>query len=426
MKKLLALILALVMVFSFAACDEEKPANNNDVNNGETEEPVENGGDEVKKVKAGLICIGDANDQGYTYNFIRAKDAATEILKEKGIEVEWEIKYNLVEGDPVAVANEELAEDECEIIFNNSYGHEAAMLQIAPDYPETTFIGCTADKSWQDDLENTCNVFNSAHEARYLAGVVAGMKLQEMIDNGEITPEEAVLGYVGAYSFAEVVSGFTAYYLGAKSVCPSVTMKVQFVGSWSDATLEANAAQALCDKGCKIISQHSDNTTPATTAETNGVFHVGYNADMISAAPKASLVSSRINWTNYFVYAIECIANGEPVAQDYNHGLAEGEVELTTLNEDIVAAGTAEKVAEVAEGIKNGTVKVFDINTFTVNGETVTASGPVIDTDGDWVPDFGEAIWDGEFHESLAKDGYMSAPYFALRIDGIEWLNEAY
>lgn len=415
MKKVLAIVLALVLALSFAACAEQKTPETDGDNNktGDT-----------KTVKVGLICIGDENDQGYTYNFIRATETAKEALAKQNINVEWVIKYNLIEGDPVAVANEELVEEGCSIIFNNSYGQEPAMLQVAPEHPEVQFVGMTNEGSWKDDLDNTHNAFNRIHEGRYIAGVAAGMKLQEMIDKGEITADQAVIGYVGAYSFAEVISGFTAYYLGAKSVCPSVSMKVQFVGSWSDATLEANAAQALIDAGCVMISQHSDNTTPATTAEQNGVFHTGYNADMISAAPKASIISTRIDWTNYFVYAISAVANGEKFDQDYAHGLKEGEVVLTTLNKDIAAAGTEEKIAEVTEKISNGELEVFDTSTFTVNGEKVT-SALAIDRTGDFVPDEGEAVSDGAFHESQCP-GLMSAPYFSLRIDGIEWLNEAY
>ena len=412
MKKLIAILLAVVMVFALCACG------------GGSEPAKPDDSAEKGTIKAGLVCIGDENDQGYTYNFIRATETAKEALAKEGINVEWIIKYNLIEGDPVAVANEELAEEGCSVIFNNSYGQEPAMLTIAPDYPNVQFVGCTNEGSWKDDLDNTHNAFARIHEGRYVAGVVAGMKLQEMIDNGDITADEAVIGYVGAYSFAEVISGFTAYYLGAKSVCPSVTMKVQFVGSWSDATLEANAAQALCDAGCVMISQHSDNTTPATTAEKNGVFHTGYNADMMAAAPKASIISTRIDWTNFFVYAIKTVYNGGNFEPDYCKGFAEGDIAMTTLNEDICAAGTKEKVEETIAKIKSGDLEVFDTSTFTVDGKPVT-SYTAIDMTGDFVPDEGEAIWDGAFHES-AYPGLMSAPYFALRIDGIEWLNEAY
>ena len=306
-------------------------------------------------------------------------------------------------------------------IVNNSFGFEPYILKVAPDYPDIEFIACTNQASWTDDLPNTHNAFANIYEGRYLAGVVAGMKLQEMIDNGEITEDEAVIGYVGAFSFAEVISGFTAYYLGAKSVCPSVTMKVQFVGSWSDATLEANAAQALCDQGCVMISQHSDNTTPATVAQSNGVFHTGYNNDMISIAPEASLIGTRIDWSLYFEYAIEAVANGEEFDQDWCHGMDMGAVVMTALNEDIAAKGTAEKLAEVEQALHDGTLQVFDTSTFTVDGQELT-SALALDTDGDFVADSEEAVFDGAFHESY----FQSAPYFTVRIDGIEWLNEAF
>jgi len=441
MKKALSVILAASMALSLAACGgsgtaastaaapaaETSAATAAETEAAEEAEETEAAEEaeapaEGKTVKAGLICIGDENDQGYTYNFIRGKEAATEILAAEGINVDWVVKYNLIEGDPVEEANLELADEGCEIIFNNSYGQEPAMLKVAPDYPEIQFVGLTNEGSWKDDLANTHNAFNNIYEGRYVAGVVAGMKMQEMIDKGEIKPEEAVIGYVGAYSFAEVISGFTAYYLGAKSVCPSTTMKVQFVGSWSDATLEANAAQALADAGCIMISQHSDNTTPATTAQSSGVFHTGYNNDMSGVAPEASIISTRIDWTKYFVHAIECVANGEELEQDYtNHGMATDEVVMTELNEAIAAEGTAEKMEETIEKIKSGEIKVFDTSTFTVGGEEVTQAY-AIDTDGDFTPDSEEAIVDGAFLESY----YQSAPYFALQIDGIEWLNSAF
>ncbi len=420
MKKILAMILAAMMLFSLVACGADKPTQSTQPQPSESTEPSNE--PEGKTIKVGLICIGDENDQGYTYNFMRGKEAADEALKAEGINVEWIVKYNLTEGDPVAVANEELVEEGCSIIFNNSYGQEPAMLRVAVENPDVTFVGMTNEGSWKDDLANTHNAFANIYEGRYVAGVAAGLKMQQMIDDGEITAEQAVIGYVGAYSFAEVISGFTAYYLGAKSVCPSATMKVQFVGSWSDATAEANAAAALCDVGCIMISQHSDNTTPATTAQQKGVYHTGYNNDMTGVAPDASIIGTRIDWTGYFVHAIKCVVNGEELEQDYvNHGMADGAVVMTKLNEAIAAPGTAEKLAEVEEGIKNGTIKVFDTSTFTVDGETVTHAF-ALDTDGDYNADSEEAVFDGAFHESY----FQSAPYFTLRVDGIEWLNSAY
>ena len=424
MKKFLAILLSLVMVLSLAACgggsDQPSPT---------TDKPAENqpaddqggGAPETKTVKVGLICIGDENDQGYTYNFIRGKEAATEALAAKGIDVEWVVKWNIAENSGCEDANIELADDGCDLIINNSFGFEPFMLKVAPDYPEIEFIACTNQASWGDNLDNTHNAFANIYEGRYLAGVVAGMKLQQMIDEGEITADQAVIGYVGAFSFAEVVSGFTAYFLGARSVCPSVTMKVQFVGSWSDATEEANAASALADMGCVMISQHSDNTTPATTAQSKGVFHTGYNNDMISVAPEASLIGTRINWAPYFEYAIESVANGERFDQDWCHGMDMDAVVMTDLNEAIAAPGTAEKLAEVEAKLRSGELQVFDTSTFTIEGAKLETAF-ALDTDGDFAPDSEEAVFDGAFHESH----FQSAPYFNLPIDGIQRLNEEF
>ncbi len=418
-KKLLSLLLAGTMVLGLAACGggdkpSEEPSKTPD--NTVTDQPAEG-----KTVKVGLICIGDENDQGYTYNFIRGKEAATEALKAKGINVEWVVKYNIGEDSTCEDANLDLVDEGCDLIINNSFGFEPYMLKVAAENPEVQFVGCTNQASWNDGLDNTHNVFANIYEGRYLAGVVAGMKMQEMIDKGEITPEQAIIGYVGAFSFAEVISGFTAYYLGAKSVCPSTTMKVQFVGSWSNATEEGNAAAALADLGAIMISQHSDNTTPATTAQTKGAFHTGYNNDMIAVAPEASLIGTRIDWSVYFEYAIEAVANGESFDQDWCHGMDQGAVVMTALNEDIAAAGTAEKLAEVEEAIRTGKLNVFDTSTFTVEGKELTQAF-ALDTDGDFTPDAEEAVFDGAFHESY----FQSAPYFTIQIDGIEWLNSAF
>ena len=402
MKKILALILSLVMALSLVACG----------GNGGEDEP--SGGEDAKTVKVGLICIGDENDQGYTYNFIRGKEAATEALAAKGINVEWMVKYNIGEDSSCEDANRELAEEGCQLIINNSFGFEGHMLKVAPEYPDVQFVSCTNQASRSDDLDNTHNAFANIYEGRYLAGIVAGMKLQQMIDEGTIKADAAKIGYVGAFPFAEVKSGYTAYFLGAKSVCPSVTMQVKFVNSWSNATEEGNAASALCDEGCVLISQHSDNTTPATTAQTNKAFHTGYNNDMIGVAPEASLIGTRIDWSVYFSYIIEAVANGEKFDQDWCHGMDMGAVVMTPLNDKIAAPGTAEKLEEVEKALHDGTLHVFDTSKFTVDGKAVEHAF-ALDTDGDFVPDSEEAISDGYYHESE----FQSAPYFTLDIDGI-------
>lgn len=407
MKKVLAVLLAMAMIFALAAC-------------GGTTEPAAPS-DDAEAYKVGMVCIGDDN-AAYDRNFYMAADAAKEALAAKGINIEWTYTYNHPEGDPVAVDCEELADAGCIAVFLNSYGQEPAMLTVAADYPDTVFVGMTNEGSKSDDLDNTVNTFPSIYEGRYLAGVAAGCKLQEMIDNGEITEAEAVIGYVGAYTYAEVLSGYTAFFLGAKSICPAATMLVEFIGSWGDPTLEAATAQDLIDRGAVIVSQHSDSTTPATTAQSNGVYHVGYNIGMSDVAPEASIISSRIDWTNYMVYVIETIVGGGKVDADYmGHGLADGDVKLTELNTAIAAEGTQEAIDAAAAKIKSGELNVFDTSTFTVNGAELTSS--LVDMDCDFAPDEGfDAVFDGVYHESYFK----SAPAFAERIDGITLVNESY
>lgn len=426
MKKALATLLAASMVFSLAACGSSSTADTTAAAEesseaGEASESTEATG-ETTDVKVGMVCIGNDN-MAYDRNFYMAADAAKEELAKKGINVEWVYTYDHPEGDVVAADCEELADAGCAAVILNSYGMEPAMLTVAADYPDTVFCSLTNEASRSDSLENTVNAFPSIYEGRYLAGIAAGMKLNEMIANGDITEDQAVMGYVGAYTYSEVVSGYTAFYLGAKSVCPSVTMLVEFIGSWGDPAVEAQTAQDLIDRGAVLISQHSDATTPATTAQENGVYSVGYNISMIDVAPESSIISSRIDWTNYFVYVIETIVNGGKVDQDYmQHGVADGDIVLTELNDKIAAEGTAEAIAEAEEKIKSGELHVFDTSTFTVDGKTLESSLIDMDADFDASDDETDAVSDGYYHESY----YKSAPSFSEKIDGITLVNEKY
>ena len=410
-KKLLALLLAGTMALGLAACSTgggttATPAPSAPAQSGvpaDTTPATEN-----KTIKVGIICIGDENDQGYTYNFMRGVDDATAALAAQGITVEWVTKFNVGEDSTCEDANIELAEAGCELIINNSFGFEDYMLKVAPDYPEIEFIACTNLQSSFSELENVHNAFANIYEGRYLAGVAGGLKIQQMIDEGAITADQAVIGYVGAFPYAEVISGFTSFYLGAKSVCPTVTMRVKYVNSWSSATEEANAATALCDAGAVLISQHSDNTTPATAAEAAGAFHCGYNNDMTGVAPQASLVSTRIDWSPYFQYAIAAVANGETFARDWTAGYGEGSVVLTTLNEAIAAPGTAEKLAQVEQGLADGTVHPFQ-GPWTGTGMAfgAAAADTMTMAEGEW------------YQESDVAGGMTSAPSFYWIIEGI-------
>ncbi len=407
MKRVVCVCLAVVcLAFAFSCSKKSGKAVDQTDKSGKVE------------VKVGLLCIGDENDQGYSYNFVQGRKEATERLRKEGINVSWVTKYNIKEDSSCADANIEAAEEGCKIIINNSYGHEDYMLEVAPKYPDVQFVSCTNQKSHISPMRNVHNAFASIYEGRYVAGVVAGMKLNEMIEKGVIRPNQAVIGYVGAYSFAEVISGFSAYYLGARSVCPSVTMKVTFVGSWGDATAEADAAASLADKGAVMISQHSDNTTPATTAQRKNVFHTGYNADMTKVAPSASLISTRIDWSVYFYEIIKAFVEGREIPKDWCKGMKDGAVVMTALNKSIAAPGTEAAMNKAISDISSGKLQVFDLSKFTIGG-TIPENKVMYDSFAAVKED---AIVDGAFRESYTQ----SAPYFVGKIDGIEWLNEVY
>ena len=407
MKKIIValLIVLLAMTTVFANGAEETKAEN-------------------KATKIGFVVINDESDQGYTWNFTNGMNNALEQLKAEGYNIELLTKKNTTESSIAYDNNVELAAEGCEIIFNNSYGFEPYMLEAAKEYPETIFVGMTNCASQQDNNPNTYNAFAAIYEGRYLAGIAAGMKLQQLIDEGKIKAEEAIVGYVGAYSFAEVISGMSGYFLGVRSVCPSATMKVYFVGTWGDATLEEAAANALIDAGCIMISQHSDTTSPALAAQKAGVYHTGYNTDMTHVAPDASLLSCRIDWTRYFYTFIKNYIDGVENSSDWTGTVADGDVVITELNTAIAAPGTQEALDAAEAQFKAGTLNVFDITKFTVNGGETLTHAFAVDTNGDFTADSCEAVWDGVFHESYPE--FQSAPYLTAVIDGITWLNAAY
>ncbi len=397
MKKTIALLLSLVMVIgmvAFTGCGSKDDSSN--------------GGD----FKVGFICLHDENST-YDKNFIDAANAACEELG-----VEAVIKTNIPEGQECYDAAAELVDAGCGIVFADSFGHEDFMIQAAKDFPEVQFCHSTGTKAHTENLANYHNAFASIYEGRYLAGVAAGMKINEMIDAGTITADEAKMGYVGAYTYAEVVSGYTSFFLGARSVCESVTMEVTFTGSWYDEALEKEAANKLINDGCVLVSQHADSMGAPTACEKAGVPNVSYNGSTQDACPNTFIVSSRIDWTPYYVYAIKAAQGGEAIEADWTGNLETGSVVLTDVNEEVAAEGTADKIAEITKKLEAGELQVFDITTFTVDGKEVDSYKADVDTDADYVKDT-EVIENGAFQESK----FRSAPYFDLQIDGIKLLD---
>ncbi len=405
LKKVLALCLALIIVVGcFAACGDKEPAAD------DGNKPA------ASDLKVGFIFLHDEQST-YDKNFMDAAKAACENMG-----VEYAQKTQIPESKDCFDAAVELIEvDGCDIIFADSFGHESFLIDAAEKYPDVEFCHATGTQAHTAKLDNFHNAFASIYEGRYLAGVAAGLKLNEMIDAGDIKADEAKMGYVGAFTFAEVMSGYTSFYLGAKSVCPTVTMDVKFTGSWYDEQLEKEAAQALISGGCVLISQHADSMGAPTACETAGVPNVSYNGSTVEACPNTFIVSSRIDWTPYFEYMIKCVQEDVAIDTDWTGTIDTGSVVLTDINEKAAAEGTAEKLADVKAKLLDGSINVFDASTFTVGGETVDSYMADVDTDADFTKDT-EAIEDGVFYESK----HRSAPYFDMEIDGITLLDRNY
>ena len=425
MKKFLAMLLALVMALSLVACGEKK---DDTQGNGD-------GDATAAKVKVGFITLHDENST-YDKNFI---DAAKEACANLGLveNEDYFIKTNVGETEQCAEVAADLVDAGCNIIFADSFGHEPYMIEVAKANPEVQFCHSTGTRAHTEGLANYHNAFASIYEGRYLAGIAAGLKLNAMIEAGDIKAEEAKMGYVGAFTYAEVVSGYTSFYLGAKSVCPTVTMDVTFTGSWYDETLEKEGAEKLIQGGCKLISQHADSLGAPTACENAGVPNVSYNGSTQAACPNTYIISSRINWAPYSEYAIKAVMDGTAIDADWTGTLATNSVVLTDLNTTVAAEGTAEAIAAATEKLEKGEIHVFDCSTFTTKADDtmnafkvdylkVDADGHItsyladVDTDEAYTGDT-EVVENGYFAESAKR----SAPYFDLQIDGINLLNTA-
>ncbi len=431
MKKFLGIFLTVALTASMlvgCGAKADEPANTDAAATEETTEATEETAEATEEaateakaslegVKAGFIFLHDENST-YDLNFMNAAKAACEALG-----VEYLTKTNIPEGQECYEAACELADAGCNFIFADSFGHEDYMIEAAKEFPEIQFCHATGTKAHTEGLANFHNAFASIYEGRYLAGIAAGMKLNEMIEKGDIKEEEAVMGYIGAYTYAEVISGYTSFYLGAKSVCPSATMKVTFTGSWYDETAEKEGANKLIEDGCVLISQHADSMGAPTACETAGVPNVSYNGSTESACPNTFIVSSRIDWQPYFEYCLDAVANGTEIATDYTGSLETGSVALTELGKNAPAAGTQEAIDAAKADLIAGKTKVFDTATFTVEGKTLDSYMADVDTDANYEGDH-EVVIDGEFVESGAD--FRSAPYFNINIDGIELLDTAF
>ena len=416
--KVIAFVLALAMVFAFAACgnkETDTTTKPTDAANPTDAAPVEKGA--YDDIKFGLICLHDENST-YGNNFIMAAKEAQAALGLRDDQVI--IKTNVDESNACYEAALDLIEQGCNIIMADSFGHESYMKQAAQENPDVQFCHATGTSSKTAGIANFHNAFATIFEGRFLAGVVAGLKLNAMIEEGKITEDKAVIGYVAAFPYAEVKSGYTSFFLGARYICPSATMKVVYTNSWFDIDLEKTAAENLINDGCVLISQHADSEGAPKACEAAGVPDVAYNIDTSSIAPTTALVSSRINWAPYYEMVIKAVAAGETFATDWIGTIATGSVELLDLSANCTDDAAA-KVAEIKAKLEDGSLKVFDCSTFTVNGEALTEYLADVEDMGDFVPETNVILTDdaGVTYFAESDEQFRSAPYFDILIDGI-------
>ncbi len=407
-KKILAVILSVLFVVGcFAGCSGKDDASD--------DKTQDNAATSTTDIKVGFIFLHDENST-YDLNFINAADEACKAL---GVKDENKIfKKNVPEGQECYDAAIDLVEQGCSIIFADSFGHEDFMIQAAVKNPNVQFCHSTGTKAHTQGLKNYHNAFASIYEGRYLAGIAAGMKLNEMIDAGLFKAEEAKIGYVGAFTYAEVISGYTSFFLGARSVCPTATMEVTFTGSWYNEAKEKEGANKLIANGCKLISQHADSMGAPTACEAASIPNVSYNGSTVKACPNTFIVSSRINWAPYYQYAIKSVMDNKEIDADWTGSIANDAVLLTEVNEKAAAKGTQEAIDKAKAELEAGTLHVFDTSTFTVEGKKLDSYLADVDSDADMKHET-KVISDGYFHESEKR----SAPYFDVQIDGIDLLD---
>ena len=400
LKKVLAVVMAIALIVTcFAACG----------GNNKTDEP------DVKKVKAALICLhGDSST--YDKNFI---DAFKQACANKGLTADDYTIVTDIDEDTVCYDQAADLAESYDLIFADSFGHEPYMIQAAKEFPNVEFCHATGTKAHTEKLANYHNAFASIYEGRYLAGVAAGMKLVELYGDaeGKVSDENAKIGYVGAHPYAEVISGYTSFYLGVKSVVENATMEVRYTNSWYDETAEKTTALALIDNGCKLISQHADSWGAPTACEERNIPNVSYNGSTVEKCPNTFIIASRINWAPYFEYIIDCVQNDKAIDTDWTGTIATGSVEITALG-GAAAKGTQEKLDAVMAGLKDGSIKVFDCSTFTVEGKPLTSFIADVDDAGDFVPETEVVEKSGDI-TFVNESGKRSAPYFNVIIDGI-------
>ncbi len=313
-------------------------------------------------IMVGFVYIGSINDQGYT----EAQDQSRLALVEMGIQTMY--KENVPENSDAEKAIRDLVDAGCNVIYTTSFGFMDSTLNVAKDFPNVKFGHCSGFKT----AENVSTYFGRMYEARYLAGVVAGLKTKTN-----------KIGYVAAFPISECIRGINGFALGVQSVNPNATVDVVWTNTWYDPTKEKQGALELLNRGCDIIEQHQNTTAPQVAAEEKGAFAIGYNVATPTAAPKAYLTAPVFHWETFVKDDVEQILAGTWQSRKYWGGLVTGMVELAPLS-DLVAPGTEQEVAIARTAIENGSLKIFSGPLHDQNGSEKVAKGAVMTDDEVW------------------------------------------
>lgn len=405
MKRYIAIILSVLLMIQACGCSTARdlfPENTASRGDGQTTAIDEEG------LKVGFLfpSNNDATDTASHVEGIRKMQVETGLSDAQVI-----IKKN-VGKDNCASEIDGLVEKGCNLIFACDKTFEQDVIDAASRYPEVQFCQEDGKKAKKSGLDNMHNFYVRLYEAYYAAGVAAGMKLNDMLNHGSISSSNCVIGFVADEESPENISCLNAFYLGVGNVCSQASMLVRYVDSRGVYDDDGEAAKQLVKAGVGMMCQHTYTTAVAAVCAENDIPVVGNEVNIINAAPKEAITSAVADWSVYYIYAVNCVINGEAIDVDWCEGYEDGAVTLTQLNDTILVDGTVERLKEVEKNLRNGKEKVFDTEDMTIGGDNLKE---LAETDKDYKK-YKNLVSNGEFKESSKR----SAPTMDFLVDGVE------
>jgi basic membrane protein A len=317
-------------------------------------------------IKVAFVYVGPVGDLGWTYAHDQARLALEEAIPNVETAYQENVPENPADAERVI---RQFAQDGYDVIFTTSFGYMDPTINVAQDFPDTTFIHISGFKT----ADNVGTGFGKIEEPRFVSGQLAGM----MTESNQI-------GYVAAFPIPEVIRGINAFTLGVREVNPEATVRVVWTNTWFDPAKERQAAEALLDGGADVIAQHQDTAGPQQAAEDRGLYGVGYNADMAPLAPGAVLTSAIWNWAPYYIDIVESVMNGTWESEQYWGGWQDGVVDMAPIA-DFVPDDIRTAIEEEVARFKSGEETIYTIFT-----------GPIADQTGEVRVPEGQAMTDEE------------------------------